>query len=148
TGAGLDLADQIGESIDVGEVAVHGGEAHVGDLVEITQFVHDQLTELAAGNLALSHRQQATLDAVDGCLDGFGGDRTFAQGEGEAGGELVVVELAAVAIAFDDLRHLQIDAFVGREALVAGDTATTATYDVAFIVLPGIRHLGVGVVTE
>src|SRR5690554_4943241 len=93
--ARLDLADEVGEGVDVGEVAIHRRETHVGDLVEIAQFVHHQLAQLGAGDFALAQRQQACLDALDRRLDGLERDRALAQREPEAAGELVMVVLGA-----------------------------------------------------
>src|SRR5690606_216587 len=45
---GLYLADDLGELVDVGEVAIHRGEADVGDLVQYLQLLHHQFADLLA----------------------------------------------------------------------------------------------------
>ena len=49
----LQALDLLAERPHVLEPPINGGEAHVGDLVELLQLAHDQFTHLARGHLAL-----------------------------------------------------------------------------------------------
>ena len=82
-------------------------------------------------------------DAVDGGLDALGGDRALAQRECQAAEQLVAAEVGPAAVFLDHLGHLEVDALVGGEALVAGQAATAPPHDVTVFVFTGVGDLRV-----
>ena len=63
--------DLLAEGLDVLEVAVHRGEAHVGHFVELVQLFHHELADLPRGHFALAEAAQLARDAADRFLDRF-----------------------------------------------------------------------------
>ena len=61
--------DLLAEGLDVLEAAIHRGEAHVGDLVELAQLFHHDLADLPRSDLALAEAAQLARDVLDGFLD-------------------------------------------------------------------------------
>src|ERR1700738_3526000 len=61
---GEDLLDLELDLLEVHELAIDGGEADVGDLVEHPQALHHHLADLAAGDLGAAAVAQLGLDLV------------------------------------------------------------------------------------
>ncbi len=57
------------EVLRLSEVAIDRGEAHVGDLIQIGERVHDQLADVLRAHLGLARALEATDDAVDHQFD-------------------------------------------------------------------------------
>src|SRR3954469_18267516 len=130
------------------ELPVDRGEADVGDLVELGELAHHEVADTRGGHLALAERAQPLDHAVDRALDLVRGDRALSQREHHAADQLVAVEVRAAAILLDQARHLQVDAFIGREALFAPGTFAPPARGVRFQVRPGVDHLGLLGATE
>src|SRR5688572_3032358 len=143
-----DFADRVPEIVDVGEAAVDGGEADVGDLVELAQLLHHHLAQPAGVDLALAQREHLLLDALDGGVDELGGHGPLVQRPLEAGAQLLRRELLAHALRLHDLRHAQLGGLVGREALVANLAAAPPADRVALLAHARVDHLGVLGVAE
>ena len=62
---------------DVREGPVDGGEADVGDLVEVSEAFHDVFADGGAGDLFEAAAPYFLFDAVEGCFELFCGDRAF-----------------------------------------------------------------------
>src|SRR5690606_41036468 len=56
---------------DVAELAVHGGEANISDLVERAQTLNDRPADGASRDLRLSFLPEPTLDPVDYIIHGM-----------------------------------------------------------------------------
>ena len=121
------LVDLVAERLDVLEAAVHRREAHIGDFVEVAQFLHHELAHLARSHLALTERAQAVGDALDGGFDLLLLDRTLLQRAQDARTQLLLVEGLAFAMAFDDQRHHELGGLEGGEALAAGEALAPPT---------------------
>jgi len=107
------------EGLDVLEVPVDGGEAHVRDLIEVLQFLHDQLTDGARGNLAVPEAAHPMHDAAHGLVDLLARHRALLQRLLHAGTQLALIECLAPAITLDHERHDELRGLEGREALAA-----------------------------
>src|SRR4029078_6520815 len=68
------------ELVDVLELPVDGGKAHIGHLIELMQFLHQLLAHDPAFNLRLAHLLNALLDPVGHGLDGRRADRPLLAG--------------------------------------------------------------------
>ena len=125
------------------EAAVDRGEADVGDLVELGELAHHEVADAAGRHLALAERAQALDHPVDRALDLLGRHRALAQREHHAAHQLVAVEVGAAAVLLHQARHLEVDALVGGEALLAGDALAPPADGVRLEVGAGVDHLGV-----
>src|SRR5487761_1990653 len=124
----LDLQNGFAEIVDALEIFVHRGEADVGDVVHFLQFPHHQLAEGARLDLALSQREDACFDAVDGIVDIVGRHWTLVQRAHEAGADFFAVVGGAVAVRLDHRGHRQFHPLVRREAFGAFLALAPAAY--------------------
>src|SRR5580693_3656118 len=69
------------EFAHVGEVAVDAGKADVGHRVDGLESVHDELTDLAGGALAVRRIDKKGLGLVDDGFEIVGGEGTLAAGQ-------------------------------------------------------------------
>src|ERR1700752_1890762 len=93
--------DLLVKRLNVLEVTVHGGEAHVGDLVEMAQLLHDQLADGARRYLAIAEAAHAVHDAAYRLVDVFARHRALLQRLLHAGAQLHLIERLAAAITLD-----------------------------------------------
>src|SRR5688572_22700972 len=140
---GFYFLNRLTEIIGRLEAAVDGGEADVGDLVELGELAHDEVAHARGRHLALAERTQAFDDAIDRALDVVGGDRALAQREHHAAHQLVAVEVGAAAVLLHEARHLQVDPLVGGEALFAAHALAPAADGIRLQVGAGIDYLGI-----
>ena len=82
-----------GEALQVREVAVHTGKAHVCDVIEGLEALHDQLADHRAGHLRLSQRANLPFDIVHEPVNGLGRDGPLGAGGEDAVADLLAVEL-------------------------------------------------------
>src|SRR5439155_8904643 len=61
--------DLLVKRLDVLELAVHGGEAHIGDLVEVAQLLHHQLTDRPRGYFPVAEAAHLVQHATEGLVD-------------------------------------------------------------------------------
>src|SRR5579859_118838 len=140
--------DLLAERLDVLKAAIHRGEAHVGHLVEMAQFLHDELTNGARRHLALAEHTQIVADAPDRLLDRLGTDWALLEGFGHALLELVLVKWLAAAVALDHTRHQQFCRLEGREALTAAKALAPPTDLAAVSRQPRVRDFGLDMATK
>ena len=111
--------DLLAERVDVLEAAIHRGEAHVRDLVEMVQLFHRQLADQARGTSrspsARSLWQMCTTAASSASLD----TGRFSSALSMLLRSLLLVERLAARVVLDDARHHQLRGLEGREALAA-----------------------------
>src|SRR5262245_55782806 len=119
----VDLALQV---LEVVEALVHAREADVGDLVQLAELLHRQRTDPRRRHLARTLGPELRLDRVGRLLGGVVGDRPAGQGLPEARGELLAVELLAVAVALHDDQAGGLDPLIGREPGRAGAALAAA----------------------
>src|SRR6185437_1138116 len=140
--------DLLAKRLDVLKAAVHGGEAHVGDLIQMSQLLHDQLADAARGHLALAEGAQPMTDARGRLLDGIQAHGALFQRLEHAALELALIEGLAAAVALDDPWHEQLRGLESREALTAAQALTPSSHLPALGGQTRIGHLGVIVTAE
>ena len=96
------------ERVDILEAAVDGGEADIGDFVELVQFVHHEFTDQPRRHFALAQRAQLVADVIHGGIDGFDRHGSFFERLHHARAQLRFVERLARRIALDDAGHDQL----------------------------------------
>src|SRR5687768_114307 len=80
------------EIVEVLELAVDRGEAHVGDLIEIAQLVHHQSADGGGVDLTVAFAEQALVDAVDRRLEVGGRYRALLACDDHPAQDLLAVE--------------------------------------------------------
>src|SRR5690606_37796814 len=130
------------------KAAIHGREAHVRDLVEPAQLLHDEIADHAARHLALAERLQRVRDVLDAALDVLALDGALLQRAQESGRELRSIERLAAIVALDDVRHDELRRLERREALAALEALAPPTHLPAFAREPRIDDFGVLEVAE
>ncbi len=140
--------DGLAERFHVLEAPVHGGKAHVGYLVKMPQFFHDQLAHLPRRYFALSQHPQPVTDARYGRLYRITADRSLLQRLDHAGRQLGFIERFAAAVALDHARQQQFGRLEGGEALAAIQTLTPPADLPAVAGQARVGYTGVGVIAE
>src|SRR4051794_13550993 len=113
---GADPADEFPEILRLAEIAIDRGEAHIGDLVEAGQRLHDEAADDVARYLALARALELANHRVDDALDLLGLDRPLAQGDMDRAREFVALERLALPVLLDHRQLAQLDALEGGEA--------------------------------
>src|SRR5882672_6636237 len=111
-----EVGDELLEVPGLAEIAIDRGEAHIGHRIERAQRIHHQLADLRRGNLALAGAFQPPHDAVDHAFDALRVDRPLAAGDRDRAGELVAVELHALAVLLHHGELAQLHALERGEA--------------------------------
>src|SRR3990170_8391322 len=126
------------------EVAVVRREAHVGDVAQLSQALHDEVADLGRRHLAAGSGAgvEGRLDVFDDGVDLGRAYRELGAGAADAGAHLLARELLAAAVLLGDGED-GLDALVGGEASAAVQ-ALAAAAD-AVVGLAGVGDLGVGV---
>src|SRR5882757_1482975 len=117
-----ELAEHRLKILGLAEIAIHRGEAHIGDVVELAQMLHHDLADRLRGNLRLAAAFQLAHDRGHHLLDPFRIDRPLAQRYLQRAHQLVAVERHTAAVALDHGQFAQLHPLEGREAEIAGDT--------------------------
>src|SRR6266542_597899 len=131
----LGAADQslqlVEELVGVLELPVDRSEAHVGDLVELPQPLHDERPDLARGHLALLSVVQSRFDLIHDRVELRRRHGALLAGLDESSPQLLSVEgLAAAVLLHDDVGDL-LDRFIGSEAAAAGNALPATADDLA-----------------
>lgn len=143
-----DFGDRVLEFRHILETLVDRGKADVGDLVQTLELTHDKFTDVPGDHFTSTAGEKFFFDSLNGAIDCLGGHRAFAQGQHKAGPQFCRIELRTTAILLDHDRHLQLDAFVGSEPLIAMRAPTAAANGIPFLGHTGVDHLSVIVVAE
>src|SRR5437762_2543892 len=141
-------SDLLVERLDILEVAVHGGEAHVGDLVEVAQLLHHELPDRARGHLPVAEASHLVHDAAHGLVDLLARHGALLQRLLHAGAQFPLIEGLAATIALDHHRHHQLGRLESREALAALQALAAAADLTAFPREARVGHLGLDVAAE
>src|SRR5690606_8761663 len=118
-----DIADTAGKFLEIPgfrEAAIYGGEADIGDRVDLLQPFHHHLAYPGGGDLCIAGYLHLSLNAGDELVDLFLLDRPLAAGEGDGLLDFAAVEWLAPAVA---LRHGH---FAQLHPLESGEARTTA----------------------
>lgn len=136
------------EPLDVLELAIDRGKADVRDLVHPAKFLHDELADLAGGDLRFQAIVQRRFDPGDDRFERRERDGTLLAGGDQAVQDLLPVEGLSPAILFDDDQRRGFDALVGGETLVALLACSPAPDDRPFVGRPGLEYAAVGVAAK
>src|SRR5205823_12466360 len=128
------------ELVDVAERAVHRGEAHVRDGVELVQLAHHGLADRAAGDLPLAALLELALDLVDQGLDGVDRDRALLAGALEPVHDLGALEGLPPAVLLDHHGERLLDPLVGGEGWTAVLAVTPAAVRGPYLAAARVYH--------
>src|SRR3569623_1283112 len=93
----LQALDLFAKGVNVLKAAVHRGETHISDLVEVAQLFHDPLAERARTDLALAARTQTMQQMRDALFETLDRDRALFERAQHAAAQLVLVAAQAFA---------------------------------------------------
>src|SRR5579859_816727 len=131
--------------LDILKAAIHGCEAHVADLIQMPQLLHDQLADGARGYLALAHPAQLVANPRHRRVDRLAADRALFQRLLHAGAQLALIERLAAAVALDHGRHHQFGRLEGCEAFRALEALASPPDLPSFVGQARIDDLGIRV---
>ena len=120
----LELAHKL---LKISELAIDGGEAHVGDRIQIVELPHDALAHFLRRHLALERLRKLSLQRIDQRLELIHAHRTLLARLDQPGEQLFPVEGLATVILLDDHQGLPFHLLVGGEAKAAIHTLPTPT---------------------
>src|SRR5690606_20573192 len=115
----LHLVQQAFELGDALEATVHGNEAHVGDLVDLVEVMHDPLADLRGEDFAVAAGRGPLLDRLHDLLEAVALDRALAARGFEAPHHLLAIERVFARVALDHERELFVDPLARREPVTA-----------------------------
>src|SRR6185312_5416335 len=101
---------------------------------------HEKLADVAGADFALLRVHHQPLDLVDNAFQLPHGDRPLLRGVQEPGEHLLAIEFLPAPVLLDHHVGDFVQALVGSEALLAGETLTPATDSLAFLALARIHH--------
>src|SRR5258708_15056961 len=136
------------EFLDVFEIHVDAGEAHVGDFIELFEAVHDHFADFGGGELAFGGFVHDAFDFVDDAFEFRRGHRALLAGLQQALQNFLTFETLAAAIFLDDHVGDFVDSLVGGEAAAAFEAFAAAANGIAAAAFAGINHLVVDVRAE
>src|SRR6185437_12093078 len=144
----VELADEILEVLDLAEIAVDRGEAHIGDRIERVERVHHLLADLVRGDLGFAGALEPPHDGTNDALDALGIDRPLACRDLDRFGELVAIEGNPLAALLHHREIAKLNPLECREARSAGRAETPATDRRVVVRRARILHLRVVVTAE
>src|SRR5260370_21255708 len=95
------------EILGLAEIAIDRGEAHIGDVVELSQRLHDRLADGLGGDFALALAFELTHDLGHDLVDALGLDRALPQRDLHRAHQLVAVKRHPAAVALDHYQLAQ-----------------------------------------
>ena len=137
------FADDRIEIARFAEIAIDRGEAHIGDVVERLQALHDQFADPVGRDVAVGLALELAHDAVDHALDPLGLDGALAQRDLDRAHQLVAVERRAPAVLLDHHQFAQLDALEGGEPPAAIGADPPAADRGGILGRPRVLHLRV-----
>ena len=131
------------EGVDVAELPVDRGKAHIGNFVDFFQFVHGKLADVHGGDLPLVAVQQRLLDAVHRGFQRLVAYLPLFTGAQHAAQQLLAVKGLAGAVPLDHHQGHGLHDLVGREALGAAQALPAAANFLSVLGGAGIDYLGI-----
>src|SRR3569832_509040 len=128
----LQALDLFAKGVYVLKAAVHRGETHISDLVEVAQLFHDPLAERARTALALAARTQTLQQMRDALFEPLDRDRALFARAQHASAQLVLVDVLVPAFALLDCRQRELRSLVGGDTLGAAQSFAATADGVAF----------------
>lgn len=115
------------EGFEVLEFAVDGCKADVSNIVKRFQFFHDEDADVLGGNLTAQGILELKLDLGGQLFDLFCCNGAFIAGFHDARKKLGSIEDFLGVVFFDDNERNAFHNLIGGEAILAGQTFTSAT---------------------
>src|SRR6476661_9850708 len=131
------------EILGLAKIAIHRGEADIGDIVERPQRLHHHLADGFRRDLALALAFQFAHHLGDDLVDALGLDRTLAQRDLHRAQQLVAIERYAAAIALDHDELAQLHALERGEAEIAAEAHAPPADHGRVFGRPRVLHLRV-----
>ncbi len=128
-------------SIEVLELAVDAGEAHVGDGIEVAERLDDLFADHLRLDLLVAGVHQIALEGLDQPLHRLGGDRPLHDRAPQAREDLHPVPRLATTVALHHQGHHLLDALVRRVATAASIAFTSPAGHLATLGEAGVDHL-------
>jgi hypothetical protein len=128
----------IEESLDILEVAIDRCEAHIGDLVQIAEPLHDQFSYLRSRYLSISAVRELSLDRIYYFGEFSHWDRSLLTCFEEPAEYFLAVELFPTAVLLDDHIRDFIAPFIRRETALAAQALAAAANNFALLTLSGV----------
>ena len=127
------------------EAVIDSGEhtSSVADLINLTQLLHDKLTDDLAGDLAFERAEQLLLDVIDDLFQLPQRNRAFLARLHQTVEQLLVVVRLPGAIALDQHKRHALHRLVGGKAFSAVETFTPATDAGTLVRRTGVHDLAV-----
>jgi len=122
----------LAELTHVAEIAINGGEPHVGNLVDLSQLLQDEFANPFGGDLLLHEVLQSPFDLLGNSLQRSQGDSSPLASPEQTFDDLLRIELLACPVALDHLDGDLLDVLERRE---------TPTARTAFATTPDRRTL-------
>ena len=115
-------------------------EAHIGHLVQIFQFFHDNLTDLAAGNLSVLRIENLRLNGIDGGIDSLHRNRALVTGSQNPCLNLSPVILLPILILLDHNQGNGLHLLVSGKPPSAGIAHSSSADGIVLLHRPGVHH--------
>jgi len=100
------------------ELAIHRGEADVGNIIHFFEAFHDFFADGCGGNLSAVFLFEVFQHLIDGFLDQFRADRAFFARLLEAEDEFAAIKGLIASVAFDGSKVFAFNLFVRGESIV------------------------------
>src|SRR5258707_14803063 len=136
-----ELAQHRLKILGLAKIAIHRGEAHIGDVVELAQMLHHDLADGFRRNLRLAAALELAHDGRDHFFDPLRIDRALAQADLQRAHQLVAVERHPAAVALDHGKFAQLHPFEGGEAEIAGNAHPPPADDSGILGRTRVLHL-------
>src|SRR5208282_2570376 len=128
------------ESLYILKVPIDGCEAHIRDLVQVAQALHNQFSYICSRYFTVSAVSELGFHCVHYFSELSHRDRPLLTGLEQPGKYLLAVELFPSAVLlYDHVRDL-IAAFVGGKTALTAETLPAAADDFSFLALSGVNH--------
>lgn len=109
----------VDEFADILKLAIDGGVAHIGDLIELAQLLHDEEPNAAGGQLLEVKCLKLCRDVFDALLDSLSTDRALFACLEHALKDFVSFEKFTALVALDHVEGVVFDLLVGGKSIAA-----------------------------
>jgi hypothetical protein len=129
------LVEELGHVL---ELAIHGSESHIGNLVQLTKLFDDQLADHLGGHFLVERLGALPLEAIDHGFELLDGDRALLAGLEQAAEDLLALVRNPSAVLLDHPQHGLLDPFVGGVAALALQTLAPTADDEGVAAATGV----------
>jgi len=149
-GSGLwrQFLDSVDKAPDVLKLAVHGGEAYIGDVVDPPEFIHYETSNVVTIDLGNTPLANGSFDPLGSIRHGLLSDGPLAARLADAHVDLLEVERLAASIPFADHDRDALETLIGGEALTTRVTDPPAARCRAIVGLASVYDPGIRLLAE